>query len=104
MIVVGKHEASIVEHHVALALEHGHVLTDGVKAAERMIFSVAPRSFFEESKERLRARTLTALIGVALFRELRALKVKLDVLDRLRTLPLFSGRAHHRCASSAVRF
>ena len=35
MVVVGEHDAGIVEHHVVSALEHRHVLADGVEAAER---------------------------------------------------------------------
>ena len=35
MVVVGEHQARIVKHHVAFALEHGHVLADGIKAAKR---------------------------------------------------------------------
>ena len=102
MIVVGKHEASIVEHHVALALEHGHVLTDGVKAAERDDLQRGSAVFFRGVEGALtRARTLTALIGVALFRELRALKVKLDVLDRLRAFAAVL-RAHTTVALRAL--
>ncbi len=35
MVVIGKHEARVVQDHVALALEDGHVLADGVETAER---------------------------------------------------------------------
>ena len=35
LVVIGKHEASIDEHHVVAALEGSHVLADAVKAAER---------------------------------------------------------------------
>ena len=33
MIVIWEHETRIVEHHVVAALEHSHVLADGIKAA-----------------------------------------------------------------------
>ena len=102
MIVVGKHEAGIVKHHIALALEHGHVLTDGVKAAERDDLQRGSAVFFRGVEGALtRARTLTALIGVALFRKLRALKVKLDVLDRLRAFAAVL-RAHTTVALRAL--
>ena len=35
MIVVGEHKARIVDDHVVSAFEHGHVLADSVKTAER---------------------------------------------------------------------
>ena len=35
MIVVGKHQARIDQQHVVAAFEYGHVLSDGVKTAER---------------------------------------------------------------------
>ena len=102
MIVIGKHEAGIVEHHVALALEHGHVLADGVKAAERDDLQRGSTVFFRGVEGALtRARTLTTLIGVALFRELRALKVKLNVLDRLRAFAAVL-RAHTTVALRAL--
>ena len=33
VVVVGKHQARVVQDHVAVALEGGHVLADGVKTA-----------------------------------------------------------------------
>ena len=35
MSVVGEHKARVVDDHVVSTFEHGHVLADGVKAAER---------------------------------------------------------------------
>ena len=34
MIVIREHEPSIVEHHVVTALEHSHVLADGIETAQ----------------------------------------------------------------------
>ena len=34
MIVIGEHEARIVEHHVILALEDRHVLADRIESAQ----------------------------------------------------------------------
>ncbi len=35
LVVIGKHEASIDEHHVVSALEGGHVLADAVQTTQR---------------------------------------------------------------------
>ena len=69
MVVVGKHEAGVVEDHVALALEDGHVLADGVKAAERDDLQRGSTVFFRASQSAAACEQrgrLRPWIGVAL--------------------------------------
>ena len=35
MVVVRKHEACVIKHHIVTALESGHILTDGIKTTQR---------------------------------------------------------------------
>ena len=85
MVIVREHQARIIEHHVALAFEHGHVLADGIQATERDDLQRGAAILFRGIEGALTgARALTGLVDVSLFRKLRALEIKLDMLDRLR--------------------
>ncbi len=94
MVVVGEHQAGVVEHHVAAAFECGHVLADGVEAAERddaelglgVTLLVAcgrtAGSFAGSAAALLFRRVLRASLGIVEFGKLGALSIKVNVLHR----------------------
>ena len=61
MVVVGKHQAGVVEDHVAFALEHRHVLADGVETAQRDDLERGVRILLRRGE--VASRALVAAVG-----------------------------------------
>ena len=90
MVVVGKHQASVVEDHVAFALEHRHVLADGVETAQRDDLERGVRILLRRGEVASRALVAavgrSALTALPRLRQLRALVLELHVLVRASLL------------------
>ena len=86
MVVVGKHQAGVVEDHVAFALEHRHVLADGVETAQRDDLERGVRILLRRGEVASRALVAavgrSALTALPRLRQLRALVLELHVLVR----------------------
>ena len=82
MVVVGKHQARVVQDHVAAALEGGHVLADGVQAAERDDAQLGV-GVLRRLRAAARAAVLGALgtVGALAARELGALALEVHPLE-----------------------
>ena len=88
MVVIGEHEARVVQDHVALALEHGHVLADGIEPAERDDLERGVRVLLRRAEVGAARVLLAALPLLALprLRELGTAMLELHVLVGARLL------------------
>ena len=91
MIIVGEHEAGIIENHVVAALDDGHVLANAVEAAKRNDFQrhigvVLHRTARIVARTRLARTRLVERFGLKLRarRKLRALMLERDMLGARR--------------------
>ena len=88
MVVVGEHEPSVVQDHVALAFEDGHVLADGVEAAQRDDLQRGGRVLLRRGEVAPGVLLAAAFAAqrLAFLGEFRALALQLHVLVGLRPL------------------
>ncbi len=84
MVVIRKHQARVIENHIALTFKGGHILADAIQATERNDLELSLGIMI-----RGRSRILVAFLTLALFswgfagaitRELRTLSFDIDVL------------------------
>ena len=100
VIVVGKHQARVDEQHVVAAFEHGHVLADGVEAAQRDDLEFGGRILLHA---RTTTRAVRGLRGVARTGLGEAFLLHLVFRRHLRALMLDrDGLMARRVATTAI--
>ena len=100
MVIVGKHEAGVIENHVVAALDDGHVLANAVEAAKRNDFQrhigvVLHRTARIVARTRLARARFVERFGLKLRarRKLRALMLERDMLGARRGTTAISVRS-----------